>query len=144
MHSFVSARSMCVRVLVCLAAYRWRVYACCVVPGTNRRCCRFRKALRIRLFAIKTFFNKLPTALRKCGVGQGGQLQLKDFVPIIMEPWRAICEPKLHLKTLETCGYRPFTMKPAFEAKAAEQKKAAHVSFALPQWTGEQASFRLC
>ena len=56
----------------------------------------------------------------------GTTLKFDDFVPMMLEPWRAACSEDRHRTALRVVGVRPtFTMGPAYRIRAEEQRLAA-------------------
>jgi hypothetical protein len=79
--------------------------------------------VRRRTFRLLIEYCNATELQRAAGVGQGGKLLMKDFVPMIKAAWLDICKPEVHLKTLQTCGYVPPTMKPAYEMQKKEEAR---------------------
>ena len=97
---------------------------------------RYRKQLRIRCFQLMIAHSNATALQRAAGVGQGGKLMLKDFVPMIKAAWNSICEPERHKMCLKTCGYVPFTMAPAFKMLAEEKAREVEgQGVERTQWT---------
>ena len=85
----------------------------------------YRNALRVRCTALAVLFNQQTTKKGRQVDAQGCKLKLCDFVPLIKAAWRAACSPTVHATVLRSCGYVPFTMKPAYDQLALEKKEAA-------------------
>ena len=85
----------------------------------------FRNGVRVRCTALAVLFNQQSTKKGRQVDAQGCKLKLCDFVPLIKAAWRAACSPTVHATVLRSCGYVPFTMKPAYEQLALEKKEAA-------------------
>ena len=94
------------------------------------------KQLRIRCFQLMIAHSNATALQRAAGVGQGGKLMLKDFVPMIKAAWNSICAPERHKMCLKTCGYVPFTMAPAFKMLAEEKAREVEgQGVERTQWT---------
>ena len=83
----------------------------------------YRRQVRRRTFRLLIEYCNATELQRAAGVGQGGKLLMKDFVPMIKAAWLDICKPEVHIKTLQTCGYVPFTMKPAYDLQKKEEAR---------------------
>ena len=83
----------------------------------------FRNGVRVRCTALAVLFNQQSTKKGRQVDAQGCRLKLCDFVPLIKAAWRAACSPTVHATVLRSCGYVPFTMKPAYDLQKKEEAR---------------------